>query len=103
MKNGRFASLGAHIEIVKICVRSLDKPRDFTVDAHTQIVTDYDVILKDPSINCIVELMGGVTHAKDVVFNAIKAGKHVVTANKALIASFLPEIQVLLKENPTAM
>ena len=39
--------------------------------------------------------------AKDVVFGAIAAGKHVVTANKALIAAFLPEIQAALAANPT--
>jgi len=59
-------------------------------------VTDYNDILGDASINVVVELMGGVTSAKDVVFGAINAGKHVVTANKALIAAFLPEIQVTI-------
>ena len=49
-------------------------------------------ILEDDSINCVVELMGGVTHAKDVVFKALKKGKHVVTANKALLAQLLPEV-----------
>lgn len=39
--------------------------------------------------------------AKDVVFGAIAAGKHVVTANKALIAAFLPELQAALLANPT--
>ena len=48
-------------------------------------------ILQDESINCVVELMGGVTHAKDVVFKALKKGKHVVTANKALLAQLLPK------------
>ena len=100
MQNGRFAQLGASMEISKICVRSLDKPRDFEVDAaKTTFVTNYDDILKDSSINTVVELMGGVTHAKDVVFAAIKAGKHVVTANKALIAQHLDEIQALLSAN----
>ena len=51
-------------------------------------------ILEDDSINCVVELMGGVTHAKDVVFKALKKGKHVVTANKALLAQLLPEVGV---------
>lgn len=45
-------------------------------------------------------LFEGVTSAKDVVFRAIAAGKHVVTANKALIAAFLPELQSALKANP---
>lgn len=75
-------------------MRSLDKPRDFVLGANTKLVTDYNDILGDPSINVVVELMGGITSAKDVVFGAINAGKHVVTANKALIAAFLPELQV---------
>lgn len=100
LKSGRFAQLGATMEINKICVRSLDKPRDYEIDSNCTFVTNYDDILKDKEINTVVELMGGVTHAKDVVFAAIKAGKHVVTANKALIATHLDDIQALLKENP---
>jgi homoserine dehydrogenase len=46
----------------------------------------------------VIELMGGVTDAKDVVFKAIAKGKHVITANKALLAQHLPEIQALLKQ-----
>ena len=49
--------------------------------------TSFVDILEDPDIDCVLELIGGVTHAKDIVFGAIKAGKHVVTANKALVAS----------------
>lgn len=59
--NGRFEQIGASIEVAKICVRSLDKPRDFTVKDGTRFVTDYNEILGDSSINCVVELMGGVT------------------------------------------
>jgi homoserine dehydrogenase len=60
-KSGRLASIGASMEIVKICVKSLDKPRDFLIKEGTLLVTDYNEILNDPSINCIVELMGGTT------------------------------------------
>jgi homoserine dehydrogenase len=81
-------------------VRSLDKPRDYTIEKNCKFVTDYKEILDDPTINCVVELMGGTTHAKDVVFSAIKAGKHVVTANKALIAAHMPELLDLLAANP---
>jgi homoserine dehydrogenase len=100
-ESGRFRMVGATIEIVKVCVKSLDKPRDVNIVETTTIVSDYDQILSDDSINCIVEVMGGVTDAKDVVFGAIKKGKHVITANKALVAAFLPEIQKLLLEHPT--
>ena len=101
-KNGRFASLGVSIEIAKVCVLNIEKQRDFVLSGNTKLVVDYEDILQDPSINCVVEVMGGTTHAKDVVFAAIKAGKHVVTANKALIANYLPEIQQALLANPSS-
>lgn len=99
--NGKFGALGASVEVSKICVQSLDKPRDVAPLNGTTYVTDRDEILNDPSINCVIELMGGVTNAKDVVMAAISKGKHVITANKALIANFLPEIQSALAANPT--
>jgi homoserine dehydrogenase len=54
-------SVGASLEISKICVRDITKPRDFEVKSGTKFVTDYNEILGDPTINCVVELMGGVT------------------------------------------
>jgi homoserine dehydrogenase len=101
MKNGKFPSLGAAMEISKICVRSLSKPRDFVVGPECKFVTDFNEILEDPSINCVVELMGGTTQAKDVVLGAINANKHVVTANKALVSQFLPEIKAALDAHPS--
>lgn len=67
------------------------------------IFYSFRAILDDPEINCVVEVMGGVTDAKEVIFGAIKRGKHVVTANKPLIAQFLPEIEVALRENKSVM
>lgn len=87
--------------MTKICVKSIDKPRDFQLSPGTKLVTDYNEILNDPDIDCVVELMGGTTHAKDVVFGAINNNKHVVTANKALIANYLTEINDLLKSKPS--
>ncbi len=46
--------------------------------------------------------MGGTTVAKDIVYRALSKGKHVVTANKALLAQFLPEIQALLQRHPSS-
>ncbi len=97
----RFSKLGLHIEIVKICVKNLHKQRDFPLDrTKISLTTDYNEILDDSTINCVVELMGGITDAKYVVFEAIKRGKHVITANKALIAAYLAEIESLLSQNP---
>ena len=61
LESGRLGSVGASIEVAKICVRTIDKPRDFELKTGTQLVTNYDDILNDESINCVVELMGGVT------------------------------------------
>ena len=90
--------LGVDLQIKKVVVGNPDKPRDFTVPAGCEIVSDVDAVIADPSIDMVVEVMGGVTLAKDVVFKSLKAGKHVVTANKALIAQDLPEIDALLAE-----
>ncbi len=58
-------------------------------------------ILNDPEINCVIETIGGIDEAKDIVFRAIEANKHVITANKALIATYLSELLQLLREHPT--
>mmetsp|Transcript_26011 Transcript_26011/g.40836 ORF Transcript_26011/g.40836 Transcript_26011/m.40836 type:complete len:435 (-) Transcript_26011:109-1413(-) len=85
--------------ITKICVRDANKPRDFQIDpSTTQVVTDVSSILNDDSINLVVEVAGGTTFAKDAVFAALKGGKSVVTANKALIAEYLDEIVTLVDE-----
>lgn len=60
-----------------------------------RIVHDMSVILADPEISIVVEMMGGVHPAYDFSIAAIKAGKNVVTSNKAVVAAYGPE---LLKE-----
>lgn len=87
---------GKNIEVKKICVRDASKARDFTLPEGCSIVTDYDDILNDDDIDLAVEVMGGTTFAKDVILGALKSGKSVVTANKALIAKDLPEIETLM-------
>lgn len=56
------------------------------------LTTDARAVINDPAIDIIVELIGGTTIAKDLVLMALKAGKHVVTANKALLATHGSEI-----------
>ena len=80
--------------ISKICVRDLVKPRSFHVDdVETKLVTDYNSIVEDESIDLVVEVMGGTGLARTVVLESLKRGKSVVTANKALIAEHLDEIR----------
>lgn len=89
--------LGCDIEVAKICVRDASKPRDF--DVPCEITENYDDILKDDTIDMVVEVMGGTTDAKKIVYDSLKANKDVVTANKALIAAFLPEIEKRVAES----
>jgi hypothetical protein len=77
---------GKSLHVKSICVRDVSKPRDFTIPPGCQVHTDPQIILSDPDIDIVVEVMGGTTLAKDLVFQALSKGKHVVTANKALIA-----------------
>lgn len=93
---------GAEFQVAKIAVRDAGKSRDFTVPQGCKIVTDWKQVVNDPEVEMVVELMGGVTAAKDAVLGALKQGKHVVTGNKALIAAHLPEIQAAVKANPKA-
>ncbi len=76
---------GRGIEITRAADRTLDKQRDYDVSG-IDITTDAFDIVNDPNIHVVVELIGGTGIAKDLVMQAIEQGKHIVTANKALIA-----------------
>ncbi len=89
------------IEIAKVCVRDPKKSRDFELPENCEVVTNFDDILNDPEIDTVVELIGGTTAAWDIVKTAIEKNKNVVTANKALIAEHMTELQTLLKNHPT--
>jgi homoserine dehydrogenase len=79
------------IEIYRVGVRSLEKTRG--VDLPTGVLTtDLDSIVSDPEIDIIVELMGGLEPARSLILKAIANKKHVVTANKAVIARYGHEI-----------
>lgn len=86
------------IEIVKIAVKNLNKPR--SVEVPTSMITDnpYDLV-NDPSIDVVVELIGGVNPAWDFISTAIKNGKHIVTANKELLAKKGEELFNLAEEH----
>lgn len=67
--------------------------------AETRVSRDLFEVARDPDIDILVELIGGTTVAKDLIEEAIRNGKHVVTANKALIAEFGNELLALAQEH----
>lgn len=82
--------VGAPVVIEKIMVRNPGKPRGVAVD-HL-ITGNIEDIIHNPAIDVVVEVMGGETPAKDYMLEAIKAGKHVVTANKDVVAKYGREL-----------
>jgi len=82
---------GRGIEVVHAAARDLNKPRICDTTG-IQLSTDPNEVVNNPEIEIIIELIGGDTLAKDMVLQAIEQGKHVVTANKALIAKHGNEI-----------
>ncbi len=79
------------VQLVKVGVRSLDKARAVTLPPGC-LTTDLAAVVNDPTIDIVVELMGGLEPARSLILQAIQAGKHVVTANKAVISRFGDEI-----------
>ncbi len=77
--------LGVRLRVERVAVRSLKKKRDFKV-AKGDLTADWKSVVNDPKVDLVVELIGGTTIAKEVVLAALRAGKPVVTANKALLA-----------------
>ncbi|MFO1463649.1 MAG: homoserine dehydrogenase [bacterium] len=77
--------IGAPVQLKKVAVRDLKKRRLVKVPA-TLLTDDPKEILNDPEIRIVVEVMGGTGEAKALALGALRAGKHLVTANKALLA-----------------
>ncbi len=82
---------GQTIEVTRIAVRDIEKARAL-VGSTMLVDADPFGLVRDPSIDIVVELMGGDTLARELVLEAIAQGKHVVTANKALLAKHGTEI-----------
>ncbi|MBI5144422.1 MAG: homoserine dehydrogenase [Candidatus Omnitrophica bacterium] len=76
---------GVDIAITKICDKDLKARRPVKVDKKI-LTKSIPRILYDPDIDIVVELIGGVRPAKDIILEALREGKHVVTANKALLS-----------------
>ena len=86
------------IEIVKIAVKNVNKRRDIHLE-NNLLINDPFVLINDPSVDIIVEVMGGIDFAKDIILKSLKAGKSVVTANKAVIARYGSEIYSTAAKN----
>ncbi|SEN33051.1 homoserine dehydrogenase [Duganella sp. CF517] len=88
---------GRGIEVVAVSARNLERAKERT-GGKVKVVADPFDIVNDPEIDIVVELIGGYDQAKALVLQAIANGKHVVTANKALLAVHGNEIFAAAQE-----
>ncbi|MCG8364136.1 MAG: homoserine dehydrogenase [Pseudanabaenales cyanobacterium] len=86
------------LEIYRVGVRSLDKPRAVEIPPDW-FTTDLEAIVTDPQVDVVVEVIGGLEPARSLILKAIGHGKHIVTANKAVIARYGDEIFTAANES----
>ena len=88
---------GRGIEIIMVADLDVARAREI-VGADVQVVANGQDLIDNPQVDVVVELIGGYGIAKELILKAIAAGKHVVTANKALIAVYGTEIFAAAKQ-----
>lgn len=96
------ARSGRPLRLHRIFVRDPEKARP-AVLPRALFTTDVSALLNDPHVHVVIELMGGVDLARKVVLGALEAGKDVVTANKALLASYGQEIFAVARRHARAV
>ena len=89
-KEGRHP-LVEELEIYRVGVRDISKPRPVQLPSEI-LTTDLEAIATDPDVDIVVEVLGGLEPARSLILKAISHGKHVVTANKAVISRYGDEI-----------
>jgi homoserine dehydrogenase len=83
--------LGVKVSLNKVAVKSLGQPRAYPIEA-SLLTTDWTAVVNDPKVDVVIELVGGTTLAKTIILTALKLGKPVITANKALISAHGEEL-----------
>lgn len=89
---------GCKVKVKAVAVRNLEKERDVSIDG-IAVTRNADELLNDSDIDIVVEVMGGIKEAKECIIKALRNKKHVVTANKDLMAVHGAELLQLANEN----
>ncbi len=85
------AKIGAGLRIKKIVDKDITRPREVILP-EGMMSTNYDEIVTDPEIDIVLELIGGLEPARSFLLDAMRRGKHIVTANKAMLSTYWDEI-----------
>ncbi|MFZ1588506.1 MAG: homoserine dehydrogenase, partial [Candidatus Microthrix parvicella] len=89
---------GLRLRVVRVAVRSMSKERGVALDPAI-VTTDAAEVVADPAVDLVVELMGGIEPARELIVAALNAGKPVVTANKELLANVGSELADVAEAN----
>jgi homoserine dehydrogenase len=92
-RNGELlqSRLGVKLSLRKVAVKAFDEPRPYPIP-QSLMTLDWAEVVNDPSIQVIIELVGGTGIARTMILTAFEKGKTVITANKALISAHGPEL-----------
>jgi len=82
---------GVRVKIRKVAVKAFDEPRPYEI-ARADMTTNWQEVVNDPKVHMITELIGGTNLARTITLEALKLGKPVITANKALLSSHGEEL-----------
>ena len=95
--DGIEARTGVRLEVTKVAVRNLSAPRE--VDLPEGVLTrDAHAVVADPDIDVVVEVIGGIEPARELIVTALRNGKPVITANKELLANVGTELYAAADE-----
>ena len=92
LNGGLMASrIGVKIRVAKVAVKAMDEPRPYPIPA-SLMTTDWESVVHDPQVHVVSELVGGTGLARTMTLAALKLGKPVITANKALLSAHGEEL-----------
>src|SRR5579864_8875535 len=98
LNGGLMASrIGVKIRVAKVAVKAVDEPRPYPIPA-SLMTTDWESVVNDPQVHVVSELVGGTGLARTMTLAALKLGKPVITANKALLSAHGEELFAAAKE-----
>ena len=100
--NDIFRRTGCQVVVTKASARDITRPRICDTDGIT-LTTNPEEVTSDPEIQIVIELMGGEEPAKSLIIAALEQGKHVITANKALIANHGNELFAIAAKNNVSL
>ena len=92
--------IGVKVNVRKVAVKAFDEPRPYPI-AREFMTLDWQTVVNDPEVDIVTELVGGTTLAKTMVLTALKLGKPVITANKALLSAHGEELFAAAQQHGT--